>query len=117
MDIGFLIRQARLEKGYTQEELAEMVGVKKSAVAKWENGRVSEIKRSNLKMLAESLGLKPSDLFGWSEEIKEDPKKAAEKAADILLDPDLSKIMEMYVKMDTEQRKHVLDYMTFLSER
>lgn len=66
MDVGTLIKQARLEKGYTQEELAEKVGVKKSAVAKWENGRVSEIKRSNLKKLSEALGLKPTQLLGDS---------------------------------------------------
>jgi transcriptional regulator with XRE-family HTH domain len=66
MDVGTLIKQARLEKGYTQEELAEKVGVKKSAVAKWENGRVSEIKRSNLKMLSEALDLKPTQLLGDS---------------------------------------------------
>ncbi len=64
MDVGSLIKQARLAKGMTQEELAEKVGVKKSAVAKWENGRVSEIKRSNLKMLSEALGIAPVRLLG-----------------------------------------------------
>lgn len=72
MDIGILIRRARTEKGYTQEKLAELVGVKKSAVAKWENGRVSEIKRSNLKRLSEALGLNPNDLVG-SESQNEKP--------------------------------------------
>lgn len=67
-DVGLIIKQARIEKGLTQEQLAEKVGVKKSAVAKWENGRVSEIKRSNLKMLAEALGLRPTQLLGNNEE-------------------------------------------------
>lgn len=64
MDVGFLIKQNRLAKGMTQEELAEKVGVKKSAVAKWENGRVSEIKRSNLKMISDVLGINPNLLLG-----------------------------------------------------
>ena len=72
MNVGKIIKKARLEKGYTQEELADRVGVKKSAVAKWENGRVSEIKRSNLKNLADSLGIKPTDLLG---DIEENPIK------------------------------------------
>ncbi|MBE5943879.1 MAG: helix-turn-helix transcriptional regulator [Lachnospiraceae bacterium] len=67
MDIGKIIKNARLKKEYTQEELATLVGVKKSAVAKWENGRVSEIKRSNLKKLAEALDLKPTELLGSNE--------------------------------------------------
>lgn len=71
MNVGELIRKARTEKGMTQEMLAEKVGVKKSAVAKWENGRVSEIKRSNLKNLADVLGLNPNELLG--EHVKEKP--------------------------------------------
>ena len=68
MDVGYLIKKARLDKGLTQEALADMVGVKKSAVAKWENGRVSEIKRTNLKKLSEALGLNPNQLLGDIEE-------------------------------------------------
>lgn len=67
MNVGYLIKKTRIEKGMTQEELAEKVGVKKSAVAKWENGRVSEIKRSNLKNLADALGLNPNQLLGDTE--------------------------------------------------
>ena len=70
MNVGSLIKQARLAKSLTQEELAEKVGVQKSAVAKWENGRVSEIKRSNLKKLSEALGLNPNQLL---DETKETP--------------------------------------------
>ena len=68
MEVGYIIKKARTEKGMTQEELAEKVGVKKSAVAKWENGRVSEIKRSNLKNLADALGLDPNQLLGNTEQ-------------------------------------------------
>jgi transcriptional regulator with XRE-family HTH domain len=65
--IGKIIKKARLDMGLTQEELANKVGVQKSAIAKWENGRVSEIKRSNLKALADALGLNPNVLLGESE--------------------------------------------------
>ncbi len=73
-NIGSLIKQARLQKGYTQEALAQMVGVQKSAVAKWENGRVSEIKRSNIGSLSEALGIDPVLLLGVPDAIdKEKP--------------------------------------------
>ena len=48
MEIGQKIKTARLSKGYTQEELGKIMGVQKSAVAKWECGRVVNIKRSKL---------------------------------------------------------------------
>lgn len=64
MSIGEIIKCARTAKGMTQVELAEKVGVKKSAVAKWESGRVTEIGRSNLKRLSEVLDIDPNRLLG-----------------------------------------------------
>ena len=63
MEIGKLIKEARLAKGLTQEELGGIVGVQKSAIAKYENGRVVNIKRSTLQKLAIALDLKGSDLI------------------------------------------------------
>ena len=37
--IGTIIRNHRIQKGLTQEELGQMVYVSKQAVSKWENGR------------------------------------------------------------------------------
>ncbi len=63
MEIGKLIKAARLEKGLTQEELGEIVGVQKSAIAKYESGKVVNIKRSTLQKLAIALDLNGSDFF------------------------------------------------------
>jgi len=114
MDVGTLIKQARLEKGYTQEELAEKVGVKKSAVAKWENGRVSEIKRSNLKKLSEALGLNPNVLLG---DIERDPVGVAEELADIYFDTDLRKMISEYQKLDRQKQAQVREYVYLLSRQ
>ena len=40
------IKQRRISMGYTQDELASKLGLQKSAIAKYENGRVENIKRS-----------------------------------------------------------------------
>ena len=63
MDVGSLIKSARLAKGLTQEELGRIVGVQKYAIAKYENGRVVNIKRSTLLKLAVALEIKPSSLI------------------------------------------------------
>lgn len=75
MEIGELIKRARIENGLTQEELGKLVGVQKSAIAKYENGRVVNIKRSTLQKLAEALNLRGSDLI---EDKKEQPTGAGE---------------------------------------
>lgn len=38
-EFGKLIKKARCEKGYTQNQLAELLSVTVSAVSKWENGK------------------------------------------------------------------------------
>lgn len=35
---GKIIRQARINKGYTQSELGDMIGVSNKAISRWENG-------------------------------------------------------------------------------
>lgn len=63
MEIGQKIRQARLAKNMTQEELGKVVGLQKSAIAKYESGRVVNIKRSTIQKLALALDLRGSDLI------------------------------------------------------
>lgn len=92
MNIGDKIKTARISKGMTQDELAAKVGVQKSAVAKWENGRVSEIKRSNLKMLAKALELPPTYLL----DEKENSAKDDGVNFDIQLFADNPKAMEFF---------------------
>ena len=62
MDVGAKIKAARLAKGMTQEELGEILGVQKSAIAKYESGRVVNIKRSTLKKISDVLGIPPYEL-------------------------------------------------------
>lgn len=53
--IGFMIQQARLEKGMTQEELAEKCGTNKGYISKIENN-IKEVRISTLQKIVE-LGL------------------------------------------------------------
>lgn len=59
MGMGEKIRQRRTALGMTQEELAEKLGVQKSAVAKYENGRVQNIKRAMIARMASVLECSP----------------------------------------------------------
>ena len=54
VQIGERIREARQARGWTQDELAEAVGVSRSAVAQWETGRAGQV-TGNLSRIAEVL--------------------------------------------------------------
>jgi DNA-binding XRE family transcriptional regulator len=53
--IGFLLQEARLQKGLTQDELAQKVGTTKSYISKIEND-IKEVRISTLQKIVE-LGL------------------------------------------------------------
>lgn len=104
MNIGDKIRAARIAKGMTQEELGAILGVQKSAVAKYESGRVVNIKRSTLKKIADVLGIRPSELiFDGS------PEEAADLHARIITDVDLVDALKDYYKLSPENQKMVRD--------
>ena len=104
MDIGRRIKDARLTKGLTQEELGNIVGLQKSAIAKYESGRVVNIKRSTLQKLANALDLRGSDLI-----IESNPKEAAELSAKVLLDGELMVAIEKYYTLTAEKQKMIRD--------
>ena len=80
MDIGAKIRAARIAKNMTQEELGEILGVQRSAVAKYENGRVVNIKRSMLKKISDVLDIPPFELI-YNEEAEAKKKTATDIAS------------------------------------
>lgn len=67
MGMAERIKERRLALGYTQEELAGKLGLQKSAIAKYENGRVENIKRSIISKMAEILECSPSYLLDFTD--------------------------------------------------
>lgn len=67
MDMGERIKSRRVEMGLTQEELAGRLGLQKSAIAKYENGRVENIKRSIIQKMAAVLDCSPCFLMGFDD--------------------------------------------------
>ena len=65
-EFGRKIKNLRKSKGYSQEKLAELIGVSTNSVSAWENGH-SFIKKSSLKKLCNALGITESDLLDTSD--------------------------------------------------
>ena len=104
MDIGKKIKEARKNKGMTQEELGNVVGVQKSAIAKYESGRVVNIKRSTLQKIASALNIRPSELV-----FEESPKESASFHVKVISDIELMSTLKDYYKLTQENQKIVRD--------
>ena len=61
--LGSRIRQARDRAGLTQEQLAERIGVSRTAIARYESGEI-EPKLHNLAAIAETLNVSTDELLG-----------------------------------------------------
>ena len=66
-NLGETIKSLRIEKGLTQPQLAELVGVSKGMISIWENN-INEPKASYVKALATALDVSADYLLGLKEE-------------------------------------------------
>ena len=110
MNIGNKIKSARIAKGMTQEELGKRLGVQKSAIAKYESGRVVNIKRSTLKNISDILDIRPSEL------IFDEEKQTAQGKLSIIEDALSKEEFALFGEvrdLTTEEKKKVLDFIKF----
>ena len=102
MNVGDRIRKARREKGLTQEDLGMLLGLQKSAIAKYENGRIVNIKHNTLIKIVEILGIPLNEL------ICNAPEKEMENIQErVIQDIELLSVLKEYYKLSVENRKLV----------
>lgn len=112
MEMAERIKERRKAMGYTQTELGEKLGLQASAIAKYENGRVENIKRSTIADMAEVLGCSPSYLMGWSDSAediksKDDPLTLDEMPTSEKLELMQFSRIRKYYEMLNDIGKHV----------
>lgn len=70
MGMADRIKERRIAMDFTQEELAQKLGLQKSAIAKYEKGRVENIKRSIIEKMSELFDCSPAWLMGYDVPMK-----------------------------------------------
>ena len=100
-DMSKRIKDLRLEKGLTLEQVAKVVGVGKSTVRKWETGMIANMKRDKIASLAKALGTTPAYLMGW----KETEKLPQEK---LMLTEGEQIMLDLFKRVPEDQQKLVL---------
>ena len=110
---GERIRNLRKAKGWTQTDLGNRIGVQNSAIAKYENGRVPNLKRSIIKALAKALDVSPSYLLGLDEE--PEYLQAYRHMLEPAEDPARTKLLQIYDGLDDRGKDKLVAYAEGLS--
>ena len=96
------IKDLRLKNHYTMEKLADMIGVSKSTIAKWENGYIDNMRQDNIIKLAEVFSVSPTYIMGYMEntdEMRED------------------EFVKLYKQLNKDQKDLVDNMLIALSEK
>lgn len=111
MTIGEKIKQLRKEKRLTQEELGELLGVKKSAIQKYESGQVQNLKQATIKKLCKIFNKYP-DYFLFDTELEKELKTEVEFVQIIQkkYGDDVYRIFETVIDLNEESLKKVAAY-------
>lgn len=96
--IGEKIRQLRESNHLTMEEFGSRIGVGKSAVNKYEKGKVENLKRTTIEQICKAFNVTPEWLLGMDE-----PSSAY-----------ADKIMELLNMLNEEGQEKVAEYVADL---
>lgn len=68
MDVGQRIKECRIKKGLTVDELAEKLKKNRATVYRYENGDIENLPITILEPIAKALGTSPAFLMSWTDE-------------------------------------------------
>ena len=95
------IKDLRLKRGMTLEQVGDMVGVGKSTVRKWETGMIANMKRDKIALLAKALGTTPAYLMGWKDEETNTPDEPQLTEGEKML-------LDLFRRVPTDKQEFVL---------
>lgn len=68
MTVGSRIKKKREEKGISQTDLAEMVGISKQTLYKYENDIITNIPSDKIEKIADKLDVSAAYIMDWEEQ-------------------------------------------------
>lgn len=93
------IKKLRMERGYTLEELANLVGTTKQNISRYEQGVITNIPIDKIQKLAEVFNVHPGVLMGWKDDSEPTEKE---------------KLIDGYNELSPEGKTMLMNYLTFL---
>lgn len=67
MDVKDILKNRRIEKQLTLDDVGRLVGVSAATISRWESGDIANMKRDKIVKLANALDISPAVIMGWNE--------------------------------------------------
>lgn len=117
MTKGERIRIRREEIGLSQTELADLIGVSRQTMYKYETDIVTNIPYDKIENLALALKVSEAYFFGWDEKKMDLSERSAHLVMQRASDPRLTEALEKYFELPEEAKQNVLDYIQFVYQK
>lgn len=69
MEVKDILKNRRIEKHLTLDEVGRLVGVSGATISRWESGDIANMRRDKIVKLANALDISPAVIMGWSDTI------------------------------------------------
>ncbi|RBR36067.1 XRE family transcriptional regulator [Enterococcus cecorum] len=100
-----ILKEKRLEKNMTLEQVGNLIGVGKSTVRKWENGMIENMGRDKIILLSRALNISPLDIL----EMNTDDEKEDIKDIYLRLNKDNQAIVYDFAKSKLDEQNTISD--------
>lgn len=100
-----ILKEKRLEKNMTLEQVGNLIGVGKSTVRKWENGMIENMGRDKIILLSRALNISPLDIL----EMNTDDGKEDIKDIYLRLNKDNQSIVYDFAKSKLDEQNTISD--------
>lgn len=112
-ETGKRIKARRKALGISADKLAELLGVSRSTIFRYENGEIDKVPGDIMKPLAKALCTTPAYLMGWDDTLD----KETDFIATMMKNTVLVEHVKLLVNLDENNQKSVFDMIEFLSRR
>ncbi len=112
MNKGERIKKIRTEKGFSQTELANLAGISKQNLYKYENSIITNIPSDKIETIARLCDTTPAYIMGWEDNADTEPLTTLPRQTGehLFLTPIQEKILSNCKQLNETGQKKVLDF-------
>lgn len=112
--LGDVIKKMRKDRGWTQSQLGEKIGVKKAAVQKYESGTVKNIKQETLNKLAEAFDTTAGMLVAMGNETALRNEVILIEEIKCLYGDESVELLSVFTELSNDNKQKVIEYADLL---